>query len=63
MLNRSKGRLYSPEKIKALEEAATLKKTTDLEDCADIYISMAKNTSMVGQRVQIGRSESPIMPE
>jgi NAD(P)-dependent dehydrogenase (short-subunit alcohol dehydrogenase family) len=50
-----KGRLYSPEAIKRLEQRATLKTVTDLGDCADIYISIAKNTSMTGQRIQIGK--------
>jgi hypothetical protein len=53
--DRVKGRLYSPERIKSLEEAAVLKSVTDLGDCADIYVSIARNTSMTGQKIQVGR--------
>jgi len=37
-----------------LKERATLKKVTDLEDCADMFVAIAKNTSMTGQRVAVG---------
>jgi len=47
------GRLYSEEAIKAIEERAVLKKATDLEDCADMYVSIAQNTSMTGQRISV----------
>jgi hypothetical protein len=40
--------------IKTLEDRAALKKVTDLGDCADMYVSIVKNTSMTGQRVAIG---------
>lgn len=29
---------------------------TDLDDCAQAFIDIAKNTSMTGQKIQIGRS-------
>jgi hypothetical protein len=48
------GRLYSPEMIKTLEERAVLKATTSLDECADMFISIAKNTSMTGQRIAVG---------
>lgn len=40
--------------IKTLEDKAALKKVTDLGDCADMYVSIVKNTSMTGQRVAVG---------
>jgi len=43
MLTKWQGRLYSPEQIKTLEEKAALKQTTDLSECADMFISIAKN--------------------
>ena len=38
-----------------LKERAVLKNVTDLEDCADIYLSIAKNKSMTGQRIAVGK--------
>lgn len=29
-------------------------KQTDLDDCADAFVALAKNSSMTGQSVQIG---------
>lgn len=37
-----------------LIDKAVLKQVTDLEDCAAIYVSIAENTSMTGQKVAIG---------
>lgn len=31
-------------------------KKTDLDDCADAYVALAKNSSMTGQNIQIGRN-------
>ncbi|KAF2399098.1 NAD(P)-binding protein, partial [Trichodelitschia bisporula] len=45
---------YPPAAIAALNERAVLKRPTDLEDCADAFIMLAKNTSMTGQRVTVG---------
>jgi hypothetical protein len=46
---------YSPDAIKALEERAVLKKVTDLGECADMFVSIVKNTSMTGQRIAVGK--------
>jgi hypothetical protein len=46
---------YSPEAIKAIEERAVLKKVTDLGECADMFVSIVKNTSMTGQRIAVGK--------
>jgi hypothetical protein len=46
---------YGPERIKMLEEKAVLKQATDLEDCADMYVAIAKNTSMTGQKIAVGK--------
>jgi hypothetical protein len=48
---------FPPEAIAAIKERAVLKKETDLEDCADIYVAIAKNSSMTGQRVAVGKFE------
>lgn len=40
------GQKFPPERIKEMESRAALKMTTDLEDCADAFIMLAKNTSM-----------------
>ncbi|TKA78417.1 hypothetical protein B0A49_01381 [Cryomyces minteri] len=47
------GNLYPPEAIKNLKERAVLKDVTNLSDCADAYVMIARNTSMTGQSVQI----------
>jgi len=47
--------LYSPEMIKTLEEKAVLKQTTDLSECADMFISIAKNQSLTGQKIAVGK--------
>lgn len=47
------GKKYSPERIQALKAAAPLKKATDLEDCVDAFLMLAKNSSMTGMRVQV----------
>ena len=31
---------------------------TDLEDCADAFVAAAKNSSMTGQNIQIGKITS-----
>jgi len=37
-----------------MEEKAALKMTTDLNDCADAFVMIAKNTSMTGQKIAVG---------
>lgn len=32
----------------------TIWKQTDLDDCADAFVALAKNSSMTGQSLQIG---------
>ncbi|KAF2223642.1 hypothetical protein BDZ85DRAFT_261949 [Elsinoe ampelina] len=44
---------YGDERIKALRDAAALKKEVDMTDCADVFVMLAKNTSITGQKVQI----------
>jgi NAD(P)-dependent dehydrogenase (short-subunit alcohol dehydrogenase family) len=48
------GMLYSEEQIKALKEKATLKKETEIDQCADAFVWIAKNTSMTGQKISVG---------
>ncbi|OCL07250.1 NAD(P)-binding protein [Glonium stellatum] len=47
------GMKYSPDRIKALKEKAALKMETDLDDCANAFVMIAKNTSMTGQKIQV----------
>ncbi|KIW67720.1 hypothetical protein PV04_06952 [Phialophora macrospora] len=47
------GLKYSEERIKAIKNAAPLKQETLLDDCADAYISLAKNTSITGQQIVV----------
>ncbi|KAF2004850.1 short-chain dehydrogenase/reductase-like protein SDR [Amniculicola lignicola CBS 123094] len=47
------GQKYSPEKIEALKQTAPLKHETFLQDCADAFVMLAKNTSMTGMRIQV----------
>ncbi|CZS98528.1 hypothetical protein WAI453_005750 [Rhynchosporium graminicola] len=44
---------YSEEKVKEMNERAYLKKETDLGDCAQAYVDIARNTSMTGQKIQV----------
>ncbi|KAF2770131.1 NAD(P)-binding protein [Teratosphaeria nubilosa] len=47
------GNLYGEERIRGIKEAAALKKETDLEDCADAFVMLAKNTSITGQNIHV----------
>ncbi|KAF2231260.1 short chain dehydrogenase [Viridothelium virens] len=47
------GLLYSEEAIKSMKERAVLKKETDLDDCANTFVMLAKNTSMTGMKIQV----------
>lgn len=39
-----------------IKNNAVLKMETDLNDCANAYVMIAKNSSMTGQKIQIGKS-------
>ncbi|PNS20036.1 hypothetical protein CAC42_1483 [Sphaceloma murrayae] len=41
---------YGDVRIKALKDAAALKKEVDMTDCANVFVMLAKNTSMTGQK-------------
>ena len=47
------GLKYSQEAIEGMKQASALKDVTGLEDCADAYIMLAKNTSMTGVQIKI----------
>ncbi|KAL1597487.1 [acyl-carrier-protein] S-malonyltransferase [Nothophoma quercina] len=47
------GKKYSDERIAALTNTAALKKVTDLQDCVDAFVMLAKNSSMTGMRIQV----------
>ncbi|KAL1612476.1 hypothetical protein SLS60_000703 [Paraconiothyrium brasiliense] len=47
------GKKYSDEKIQWAKDTAALKHETDLQDCADAFIMLAKNASITGARIQV----------
>lgn len=47
------GLRYGESRIAALKEKAALKTETDLDDCADMFVHIAKNKSMTGQEIEI----------
>ncbi|KAG9246441.1 short-chain dehydrogenase/reductase-like protein sdr [Calycina marina] len=47
------GLRYPQERIDQVTEAALLKKATDLDDCAQAFVDIARNTSMTGQSVVV----------
>jgi NAD(P)-dependent dehydrogenase (short-subunit alcohol dehydrogenase family) len=47
------GSKYSDERIEGMKNAAVLKKDTSLDDCADAFVMLARNTSMTGMRIQV----------
>ncbi|KAE8351292.1 hypothetical protein BDV28DRAFT_137456 [Aspergillus coremiiformis] len=47
------GRKFSDDVIDALKERAALRHETYLDDCADAYVTLAKNTSATGQQLTI----------
>ena len=53
---RLQGLRYPKDKIDWMLDAARLKKATDLGDCADAFVMIAKNASMTGQQIQVGTS-------
>ncbi|KAF4631058.1 hypothetical protein G7Y89_g7078 [Cudoniella acicularis] len=51
------GMEYSAEQVADMNKNAWLRKPTDLDDCAQAYVDIAKNASMTGQKIQIRDSE------
>ncbi|APA12398.1 hypothetical protein sscle_09g071680 [Sclerotinia sclerotiorum 1980 UF-70] len=47
------GKKYSEEDQERLKDRAFLKQVTDLEDCAQAFVDIAKNSSMTGQKIQV----------
>ncbi|KAF2142532.1 uncharacterized protein K452DRAFT_20218 [Aplosporella prunicola CBS 121167] len=47
------GNKYGEERIQSLKERSVLKKETDLQDCANAFVMLAKNTSITGQKIQV----------
>ncbi|QIW98061.1 hypothetical protein AMS68_003579 [Peltaster fructicola] len=45
------GARFGEDQLNALKARSALQKETDIEDCADAYIMLAKNTSMTGQNI------------
>ena len=44
---------FNDEHIKKMEQQALLKKTADVEECASMFICLAKNDSMTGQIITV----------
>ncbi|KAH6674088.1 short-chain dehydrogenase/reductase-like protein sdr [Halenospora varia] len=47
------GEKYGPEAVDKMSAEAWLRKPTDLDDCAQIYLDIARNSSMTGQKIQV----------
>lgn len=47
------GEKFPAETISKYKERAVLKDVTDLNDCADAFVMVAKNSSMTGQKIQV----------
>ncbi|KAL7931795.1 NAD(P)-binding protein [Trichoderma chlorosporum] len=47
------GLKFGSDNLETFKAASTLRRETDLDDCADAFISAAKNTSMTGQQIII----------
>lgn len=52
----NQGNQYGEERIASLKDRAALKKETDLQDCANVFVDLAKNTSITGAKIQVGKS-------
>lgn len=52
------GKQVGEEAIEKMTEQATLKKPTEIEDCAEAYVSIAKNSSMNGQFIHVGELDN-----
>ncbi|KAJ5085544.1 hypothetical protein N7532_010315 [Penicillium argentinense] len=47
------GQQFSPEKIEGWTQKTVLKRVPEVEDTADMYVTIAKNLSMTGQSIQV----------
>ncbi|GFF39806.1 granaticin polyketide synthase putative ketoacyl reductase 2 [Aspergillus lentulus] len=47
------GKKYGDTAIEWINQKAILKHETDLEDCANMFVTLAKNTSMTGQQIVV----------
>lgn len=47
------GLKYPAERIETIKNMAALKHETYLDDCADAFVMLAKNSSMTGMRIQV----------
>jgi 3-oxoacyl-[acyl-carrier protein] reductase len=49
---------FSPEQVETMKNTTLLKKTTDVEECAAMYVALAKNDSMTGQIVVVDAGQA-----
>ncbi|EAS33033.3 short chain dehydrogenase [Coccidioides immitis RS] len=47
------GQRFPKEVVGMYEEKVPLKRVPSVDDCADVFITIAKNTSMTGQQIQV----------
>ncbi|QDS76426.1 hypothetical protein FKW77_004252 [Venturia effusa] len=47
------GQRFPTEAVEASKAKAVLNDVTDIDECADIYVAIAKNTSMTGQKIAV----------
>ncbi|KAK4610490.1 3-oxoacyl-[acyl-carrier-protein] reductase FabG [Fulvia fulva] len=55
------GNLYGDDRINGLKNVAALKKETELGDCAQMFVDIARNTSMTGQAVHVDSGLVPFV--
>jgi NAD(P)-dependent dehydrogenase (short-subunit alcohol dehydrogenase family) len=48
------GQKFGEERIEMIKKAAVLRRETDLGDCADAFVMLARNGSITGQAVSVG---------
>jgi len=53
------GLLYTLERIEVMKSQAALKQVTDLEDCAQTFVDIARNSSMTGQAISVDSGLGP----
>ena len=49
---------FSKEQIENMKNSALLKKTTDVDECASMYVAIAKNDSMTGHIIVVDAGQS-----
>ncbi|KAL8822057.1 MAG: hypothetical protein Q9223_000049 [Gallowayella weberi] len=54
------GATFPPDRVQNAKDKAVLKHETDLDDCAELFVAVAKNSSMTGQSIVVDSGLSDI---